>query len=152
LLTDGTYWLNLPADSPDKSKSRFPFLALVEHTNWLPREHYNGDVLIYCGDYVPPEHEYFQMSEDALAERFAKVLPTFNADFSPDWIRKQWVFRAPYAQPVPGVNHSQNIPPLTTPLPGVFWASMSQVYPYDRGTNFAVEIGRRVAKLALGDS
>jgi hypothetical protein len=92
------------------------------------------------------------MSEDALAERFAKVLPTFNAEFSPDWIRKQWVFRAPYAQPVPGVNHSQNIPPMTTPLPGVFWASMSQVYPYDRGTNFAVEIGRRVAKLALGDS
>ena len=27
LLTDGTYWLNLPADSPDKSQSRFPFLA-----------------------------------------------------------------------------------------------------------------------------
>ncbi len=28
---------------------------------------------------------------------------------------------------------------------------MSQVYPWDRGTNFAVEIGRRVARLAISD-
>lgn len=149
LLTDGTYWLNLPADSPDKRKSQFPFLALVEHTNWMPKTHYNGDVLIYCGDYVPPDHEYFQMSEAELVERFIKVLPTFNPDFSPDWIRKSWVFRAPYAQPVPGVNHSEKIPPLETPLPGVYWGSMSQVYPWDRGTNYAVELGRRLAQLLL---
>jgi protoporphyrinogen oxidase len=150
LLTDGTYWLNLPADHADKSLSRFPFLALVEHTNWLPREHYNGDILVYCGDYVPPDHEYFQLSESELVERFIRVLPTFNPDFSPDWVRKSWVFRAPYAQPVPGVNHSEKIPPLKTPLPGLYWASMSQVYPWDRGTNYAVEIGRQVARLAMG--
>ena len=150
VLTDGTYWLNLPATSPDKDKSLFPFLALVEHTNFLPREHYGGDVLVYCGDYVPPEHEYFQMSEEALAQRFIEVLHQFNPDFKPEWVRKFWVFRAPYAQPVPGVNHSEKIPPLKTPLPGLYWASMSQVYPWDRGTNFAVEIGRRVAGEAMG--
>ncbi len=150
LLTDGTYWLNLPATSPDKAQSQFPFLALVEHTNWLPKEHYNGDVLVYCGDYVPADHEYFQLDEAALVERFTAVLPRFNPQFSPDWVRRWWVFRAPYAQPVPGVNHSQHIPPLATPLPGVYWASMSQVYPWDRGTNYAVEIGRRVARLAAG--
>lgn len=152
LLTDGTYWLNLPATSADKNKSQFPFLALVEHTNWIPRQHYNDDVLVYCGDYVPPDHEYFQLSEAELIERFQATLPTFNADFSPDWVRKAWVFRAPYAQPVPGVNHSRNIPDLRTPIPGLFWASMSQVYPWDRGTNFAVEIGRRAARLMMDRS
>src|SRR5690606_8903410 len=117
LLTDGTYWLNLPATSPDTRQSRCPFLALVEHTNWMPKEHYNGDVLVYCGDYVPADHEYFQISEDELAQRFISVLNQFNPDFNPDWVRKYWVFRAPYAQPVPGVNHSEKIPPLQTPLP-----------------------------------
>jgi len=151
LLTDGTYWLNLPATSADKTKTRFPFLALVEHTNWMDKAHYDGDVLVYCGDYAPVDHEYFQMSEDALVERFAKVLPTFNPNFKPEWIRKTWVFRAPYAQPVPGVNHSQNIPALKTPLPGLYWASMSQVYPWDRGTNYAVEIGRRVAQEVISN-
>ncbi len=152
LLTDGTYWLNLPATSPVKQASRFPFLALVEHTNWMDRAHYGGDHLIYCGDYVPPDHEYFQIDEAALADRFFAALPTFNPAFTRDWVRRFWVFRAPYAQPVPGVGHSRHIPPVPTPLPGVYWASMSQVYPWDRGTNYAVELGRRAARLLLDPS
>lgn len=149
LMTDGTYWLNLPATSPDKKKSRFPFLALVEHTNYMDKAHYGGNHLIYCGDYVPANHEYFRMSEEDLAERFAEVLPTFNRNFKPDWISKSWVWRAPYAQPVPYLNHSQLIPSIETPLPGIYWASMSQVYPWDRGTNYAVEIGRRAAAMMV---
>lgn len=147
LLTDGTYWLNLPATSANKRESRFPFLALVEHTNWMDRSHYNGDRILYCGDYVPPDHEYFTLSEDELAERFIATLSTFNPEFKREWVKKYWVFRAPYAQPVPYVNHSEKIPPLETPLPGVYWASMSHVYPWDRGTNYAIELGRRVAKM-----
>lgn len=149
VLTDGTYWLNLPATSADKRTSQFPFLALVEHTNFMDKSHYGGDVLVYCGDYVPTDHEYFKLSEDELIERFLPALKKVNPDFSVDWIRKSWVWRAPYAQPIPFVNHSQNIPALKTPLSGVFWASMSQVYPWDRGTNYAVEIGHRVAQEAL---
>ncbi len=152
LLTDGTYWLNLPASTPDKSKSEFPFLALVEHTNYMDAEHYGGDHIVYCGDYVPTDHEYFKLSEDELADRFIGALAAFNPGFKPDWIRKRWVFRAPYAQPIPFVNHSRNIPSLRTPIPGLYLASMSQVYPWDRGTNYAVRIGREVASLVLSDS
>ncbi|PJF41200.1 MAG: oxidoreductase [Phototrophicales bacterium] len=152
LLTDGTYWLNLPATSADKQQSEFPFLALVEHTNWMERSHYGDDHLIYCGDYIPADHDYFQLSEDELAERFIAQLSRFNPEFSRDWVRKYWVWRAPYAQPVPGVNHSEKILPLKTPLSGLYWASMSQVYPWDRGTNYAVEIGRRAAKLIIEDA
>jgi protoporphyrinogen oxidase len=145
VLTDGTYWLNLPATSPDKAKSQYPFLALVEHTNFLPSAHYGGDHLLYMGDYVPADHEYFSLSDDALAERFISTLPNFNPAFARDWVRKYWVWRAPYAQPVPYVDHSANIPDLRTSVPGLYLASMSQVYPYDRGTNYAIEMGRAVA-------
>ena len=147
LLTDGTYWLNLPADSPDRERSRFPFLALVEHTNWMDRRHYGGDALVYCGDYVAPDHLWFQLEEAELVQRFTSVLHHFNPDFRQDWIRKARVFRAPYAQPVPGIDHSAKIPALNTPWPGLYLANMSQVYPWDRGTNYAVELGRRVARL-----
>ncbi len=152
LLTDNTYWLNLPANSPDKSRSEFPFLALVEHTNYMDRSHYGGDHLVYCGDYVPMDHEYFKLSDDALTERFIGSLSTFNHDFKPDWIRKRWVFRAPYAQPIPFVNHSRNIPDTKTPIPGLYFASMSQIYPWDRGTNYAVGLGRRVAAQVLANT
>jgi protoporphyrinogen oxidase len=146
LMQDDTYWLNLPAHTPDKSKSDFPFLALVEHTNFIPREHYGNDHIIYCGDYVPTDHEYFTMSEEALVERFLPALKKVNPDFDSSWVRKSWVWRAPYAQPVPELNHSERIPSLKTTLDGIYWASMSQVYPWDRGTNYAVELGRRVAR------
>jgi protoporphyrinogen oxidase len=152
LLTDGTYWLNLPATSPDKQKSQFPFLALVEHTNWMDKSHYNGDILVYCGDYVPVDHQYFKMSDQELASHFMREMPKFNPNFKPEWVRKFWVFRAPYAQPVPQVNHSEKLPDIQTPVPGLFWASMSQVYPWDRGTNFAIEIGRRTARMMMGDT
>jgi protoporphyrinogen oxidase len=150
LLEDDIYWLNLPATTPDKSKNPFPFLALVEHTNFVPPENFNGDHLVYMGDYVPPEHEYFQLSDEELAERFTAQLHKFNPRYKDTWLQKTWVFRAPYAQPVPRVYHSEKIPALKTPIPELYWASMSQVYPYDRGTNFAVEIGRRVARIAMG--
>jgi len=147
LLTDGTYWLNLPARSADKSQNDFPYLALVEHTNYIDRTHYGGDHLLYLGDYCPPDHEYFTLSEDALVARFLPSLRQVNPEFNESWVRQAWVWRAPYAQPVPFVNHSDAIPPLQTPLPGVLWASMSQVYPWDRGTNYAVAMGREAARL-----
>ncbi len=149
LMTDGTYWLNLPANSPDKNANPFPFLALVEHTNYVSPEYFGGDHIVYLGDYVPADHEYFRLDEEALAARFIPALVKVNPAFSPAWIRRRWVFRAPYAQPVPFVNHSRHIPPIRTPLDGLYWASMSQVYPWDRGTNYAVEIGRRAARLLL---
>ena len=145
LLTDGTYWLNLPATTADKQKNEFPFLALVEHTNYMDKVHYGGDHILYCGDYVPVDHEYFRLSDDELVARFLPALKKVNPAFNESWIRKSWVWRALYAQPMPFLNHSQNIPALQTPLPQVYWASMSQVYPWDRGTNYSVEMGRRVA-------
>jgi protoporphyrinogen oxidase len=151
LMTDGTYWLNLPANSPDKDANPFPFLALVEHTNYLSREHYGGDRIVYMGDYLPTDHPFFKMGEEELAARFLPSLKKVNPDFLPGWIRKRWLFKAPYAQPVPFVNHSKHIPNIRTPVKGVYFASMSQVYPWDRGTNYAVEIGRRAAQMILDD-
>lgn len=146
LSEEGFYWFNIP------KSAGFPFLALVEHTNFVSPEYFGGDHIVYCGDYLDPEHEYFRLSQAELLERFLPVLPRFNPKFTPDWVRKTWLFRTAYAQPIPELNHSRNIPAIRTPLPGLFFASMSQVYPWDRGTNFAVEIGRRAARMMIGEN
>lgn len=145
LSEQGYYWFNLP------KSAGFPFLALVEHTNFLPAEHFGGDHILYCGDYLDPEHENFGLSKEQLLERFLPALPRINPAFTPDWVRDSWLFRTNYAQPIPEVGHSGNIPAIQTPVPGLYFASMSQVYPWDRGTNFAVEIGRRVAGMVMED-
>lgn len=143
LSKEGYYWYNLP------KSAGYPFLALVEHTNYVSADRFSGDHIVYMGDYLEPGHEYFQLSKDEILDRFLPALKKFNPNFERDWVRKSWLFRTAYAQPVPLVNHSQNIPAIETPLRGVYFASMSQVYPWDRGTNFAVEIGRRAARLML---
>lgn len=142
-LTDNHYWINLPKGEG------FPFLALVEHTNFINKAHYGGDHLVYCGDYLEPEHPYFAMSQQELLDLFLPALKKFNPNFDRSWVKNSWLYRAKYAQPIPPINHSHNIPPLKTPIPGLYWASMSHVYPWDRGTNYAVEIGHKVAQEAV---
>jgi protoporphyrinogen oxidase len=142
----GYYWYNIP------KSAGFPFLALVEHTNYVPAEHFGGDHLIYCGDYLPVGHEYFSLSDAELLDRFVPGIQRINPHFNKSWVKQVWVHKTNYAQPVPLVNHSQNIPDIRTPIAGLYFASMSQVYPWDRGTNFAVEIGRRAAGLMLTDA
>jgi protoporphyrinogen oxidase len=141
LSEQGYYWFNLPKESG------FPFLALVEHTNFVPPENFGGDHILYAGDYLEQGHEYFSLSEEQLLERFIPAFKKINPAFARDWVKKVWVFKTHYAQPVPLLEHSKNIPEIQTPVDGLYFASMSQVYPWDRGTNFAVEIGRRAARL-----
>jgi len=144
-LTEKFYWHNLPKEAG------FPFLSLVEHTHYIDAQHYGGDHIVYCGDYLNPDHEYFKLSKEELLERFLPALQRFNPDFDRSWVRDTWLWKTPYAQPVPALNHSRNIPDIRTPLRGLYFASMSQVYPWDRGTNYAVEIGRRAARMIAED-
>lgn len=144
-LTTGDYWINTP-------KPEFPMLAMVEHTHFVDSTRYGGDHIIYCGDYVTVDHEYMTMDRDAIIARFVPAMQRINPAFDASWIRDAWVHRERYAQPVAPVNHSQNIPPIKTPLAGLYWASMSHVYPWDRGTNFAVEVGKQAAQTIVADT
>ena len=120
-------------------------------TSWIA-EHYGGDHIIYCGDYLETDHEYFPLSKEELLERFLPAFSRFNPTVRPqlgegrlaleDGLRPACARRS---------ITRRTSPPLRTPVPGLYFASMSQVYPWDRGTNFAVEIGRRVAGLAMED-
>lgn len=141
LSPEGYYWYNIP------KQAGYPFLSLVEHTNFISEEHFGGEHILYIGDYLETDHPNFSKSQEELLAEFLPHLRKINPAFTEDWVNKAWLYRAAYAQPIPLVNHSGNIPSIKTPLEGLYFASMSQVYPFDRGTNYAVELGRRVASL-----
>jgi len=146
LSEEGTYWHNLP------KRAGFPFLVLVEHTSFVSPEFFDGEHIVYCGDYLDPAHEHFTLSQDELLARFLPALSRINPAFKPEWLRASWLFRTPYAQPIPFVHHSAAIPEIKTPVPGLWLACMDQVYPCDRTTNFAVRLGRRAASRILRES
>lgn len=140
LSPQGYYWYNLPKNEG------YPFLALVEHTNFIPKERYNNETIIYAGDYLPRGHEYFKLSAEELLEKLVPGFRKINPEFSKDWITDVSKFAADYAQPVPFVNHSRAIPDMKTPLEGLYFISMSQIYPWDRGMNFAVRWANDLAQ------
>jgi protoporphyrinogen oxidase len=144
VLTDGTYWLNLP-------EGEFPCLSMVEHTNYQDRSHYGGDVIVYLGDYLPLDAPEMEMDTAELYARYRPALRKVRPEFEDSWVRAMWSFRALYAQPVPEIDHSLRIPALERPIvPNMYWASMHHIYPWDRGTNFAVALGRQAAQVVAG--
>ena len=55
------------------------------------------------------------------------------------------------AQPIIGVNYSNRIPDIRTPIPNLYLANTTQIYPEDRGTNYSVRLGTQVADLLMAD-
>lgn len=141
LSTDGYYWFNMP------KSAGYPFLSLVEHTNYVSEDNFDGEHIIYCGDYLEGDNPLMSLSKDEILEKYIPGIQRINPDFTSEWINNSWLFKTNYAQPIPYINHSQNIPAIETGIPGLYYASMSQVYPNDRGTNYAIELGRRVASI-----
>lgn len=137
-LNDNSYWLNI-------NEENYPFLAIVEHTNFIDRKFYNGDRLIYIGNYLESQHKYFKISEDELLEEYLPSLKKINQNFKKEWIRKMWLSKTNFAQPIIPLNYSKKIPLFKTPINGLYLANMQQVYPWDRGTNYAVELGKKIA-------
>ena len=137
-LTDA-YWINV-------NDPGFPFMALVEHTNYRSPAEYGGRHLIYLGNYRPMDDELLDLSTDAVVERFAPHLTRLNPDFQTGWITGRWSFSAPFAQPIVTTDYRHHIPPFQTPIPGLYVANMFQVYPHDRGQNYSVELAERLVR------
>ena len=144
LLTDRkvlpVYWLNV-------NDSGLPFLAYVEHTNFMSPMDYNNKHLIYLGNYFSADDPRFKKSEKEVVSESLESLKKLNPEFSPSWVKKSWVFRTPYAQPIVDVDYEKNIPPLETPLKNVYLANMAQVYPQDRGQNYSINLAKKVVEL-----
>jgi len=143
-FSDKTYWLSV-------CEKDAPVLAVVEHTNFMDKRYYNNESLVYLGNYIQPNHPYFSMSEKDIMKEIGPFLKRINPEYDKSVIsiRK---FAASFAQPVIPTNYSGMIPKFKTPIKNVFLANMQQVYPWDRGTNYAVELGYKVAGLISNEN
>lgn len=136
------YWLNILEDN-------WPFLVAVEHTNFLDEVNYGHDKIIYLGNYLEEGDERLKLTVNELILKYEPFLKKINHSFKKKWIKKARLFASPYAQPVFPVGYSHDIPKITTEVKNVYMANMSMVYPYDRGTNYAVKLGIEAAKILI---
>lgn len=140
-LPKKTYWLSI-------CEHDAPIMVLVEHTNMIDATHYHNEHLLYIGNYPEKDSALFHKTKEQTLAYYHPFLEKIHPGYKKDLIDYD-LFKALFAQPIVPVNYSKLIPPMKTPLPHVFLANIEQVYPHDRGTNYAVELGEKAAALAL---
>lgn len=138
------YWMNI-------LEKDWPFLVCVEHTNMIDKKNYGGHRIIYLGNYLPADDKQLKINKEELLTRYLPYLRKINRRFKKKWITNVYLFREPYSQPVFPTNYSKLLPDTRTPIKGLYLANMNLVYPFDRGTNYAVKMGQEVAKQLLTD-
>ncbi|HVI68889.1 MAG TPA: NAD(P)/FAD-dependent oxidoreductase [Magnetospirillaceae bacterium] len=139
------YWLNINDPS-------FPFLAVVEHTQMIDKDAYGGKTVVYVGNYVPRDDWRYTSEPEELLKKYIPYLKKLNPDFKKSWI-KEWHFaKAPFTQPIVTRDFAKHIPAHQTELPHVFMANMAQIYPEDRGQNYAIAAANILAPTLLRDA
>ena len=139
------YWMNVG----DRS---MPFLGVIEHTNMIDKSLYGGNHIVYLTNYPERGSELYNKTADELLEEFIPHLRKLNPDFDRSWVLEYHHHRVDGAQPIVGVNYGQRIPDHRAPFARLYLANTTQIYPEDRGTNYSVRMGRRVARMALEDA
>lgn len=139
-ILKNTYWLNI-------TDRTFPFLAVVAHTNMIDKKYYGGHHLTYFGNYLPDGHPYLSMTKKQLLKIFLPYIKRLNPSFHKSYVIGHTSFLGLFAQPVHELHYSRRAPKLETSIPGLYIANMDSIYPWDRGTNYAVDLGIKAAKM-----
>jgi protoporphyrinogen oxidase len=141
-LMDKVYWLNV-------LDSNHPFVVITEHTNMIPAKHYNNHCIVYVGGYFPKDHNILSYANSKIINLAKKQLSEMFPHFQKNKIINSQVYRASSAQPVFPVSFSKDLLDFQTPIPNIYLANLSMVYPWDRGTNYAVRLGENLAKFII---
>jgi protoporphyrinogen oxidase len=134
-----TYWLNV-------NDPTFPYVGVIEHTNFETPESYAGAHIVYLSKYLPHSDSLYTMEPEEVLEYSIPHLKRMFPAFDRAWILDYKVWKARWSQPVVERHYSALVPPGQGPLPGLHICSMAQIYPEDRGTNYAIREGRRIAE------
>ena len=130
-----TYWLNV-------NDPGFPFVGVIEHTNFEQPTTYGGRHIVYLSKYLPETESLYQMDDAEVVDFTLGHLVRMFPELKGNWILDAHVWRAKYSQPIVECSYGSLIPSKQTPIPNLYLSSMAQVYPEDRGTNYAIRDGR----------
>lgn len=138
------YWLNIA----DRS---IPFVGLIEQTNFVPSDLYGGNNILYISNYLDENNPLFHMNQEQLLEEYIPHLKKINPLFDMSWVHEYHYHKVAAAQPIIEKNYSERLPDHRTPIKNLYLANTTQIYPEDRGTNYSVRMGKRVADLIIED-
>ena len=134
------YWHNI-------NDSQSPFLALIQHTNLIDKKEYGGKHVYYMGTYVPNDGELMNKKDSQIKKEFFDYLKKIFPKFKQKQVNESFVFKFKNAQHIVTTNYQLRITNYELEKNKIYIANFAQIYPEDRGTNFAVREGEKIANL-----
>lgn len=131
------YWTNIGDYS-------IPFGGIIEHTNFVGKDKYNGKSLVYLSRYLNNDSDFYKKNNDEILSLFLAGLKQIDNQFSAESVLESYVFKQEDAQPI--VSKGYIPPKVETEVDGLYWISTHHVYPHDRGIEYAIEEANNLAK------
>lgn len=133
------YWVNI-------GDEKFPFVGIIEHTNMVDKSNYNLENIIYLSNYLEEKNPMYIKKANELLDLYFPYLKKMNPSIELCDIIEAMTFEEVAAQPVITTNYEQQ--KLEDRLEsGIYIANMAQIYPEDRGMNYAIKLGYKIASL-----
>jgi protoporphyrinogen oxidase len=106
-----------------------PFTGVIETTHYIDPGDVGGHHLVYLPKYVAWDSPWLQRSDSEILEAWLEHLQRMFPSFHPSWVRHARVHRERYVEPLFHRGQWRRIPPLVTPVEGLFLVNLTQIYP-----------------------
>jgi protoporphyrinogen oxidase len=133
------FWMNICDDGID-------IPGVIEYSNLNPGA---GPAIVYAPFYMPKTHPKYARDNQAFIDEVIGYLPRLNPQFKADWILATHCHRYDFAQTICPPGFAAMLPPMRTPIAGLYMADTSYYYPEDRSISESVKVGRQLAQVAI---
>lgn len=132
------YWLNISDES-------VPFGGVIEQTNLVGAERYNGFHIAYFLNYLPQDHKYFNYDDEQLFEEYFPYIRKISPHIFRDDIKEYFVFKTKFASPVYDKGFLNKMPSTFTNYKNLLISTTANIYPEDRNLSNGVKISKMVS-------
>lgn len=136
------YWLNI-------GDNDIPFGGIIEHTNFIDKSNYDNNHILYISNYMTEDNKLYNVSKEELLKEYMKSLTKINKEFTMENVKEYHVYDEKYAQPIIECNYSNYIMEDKLKNENIYLCTMPQIYPEDRGMNYAIRLGNKIANEVL---
>jgi len=122
------------------SDPRVPFVGAIDYASFTQYEGHTGQNVIYIPHYSLPACAPYTTDDETLVAAYARALQIVFPRFDASQIREVRVMRNPNSSIVCAGRYSERIPGIRTPIPSLYFANLSQIYPQDRGLSVGLKL------------
>jgi protoporphyrinogen oxidase len=140
----GNWTLNITDD-------RFPFTGVIETTAYIDPKYVGGYHLVYLPKYTAPGSLWQQKTDEEIKSIWLENLKAMFPGFDNSWIKYFLIHRERYVEPLHGLNETDSVPKVKTPIENLYLSTTSQIYPALTNGESVSRHARESATIVLGD-